>query len=309
MTRRLIPILLVSLLLALPARAEFSTPSSFPPNPASAIGRYGFDLALRIELQSDRASGPLTLLVNSRDGSMALDNPHASLWALGMEDIPGLDIHHVLFRAGEFLVCGRHPMVGEACLQIGGGMGLPYGLDIGEAFAREFYESLRWTDQDGAPVGVEGTGGLGFVHGRGSDGTYLTFWFDPGRSTVDTTVPFLGPGVGIAKDYDAGVNRVARHFFVDFSLTDSPVRWAAMQLVDLSHVERRIDLSRYRLIDAFSLPGLGGAIALAREAPAIGAQVREFEAIGADEMAEATAEAYWARVRAHAAEHGLPTGE
>lgn len=309
MIRLLLSLLMVSLAFAAPARADFSSSSSFPPNPASAIGRYGFDLVLRIELDSDRVSGPLTLLVNSRDGSMALDNPHVTRWALGMEDIPGLDVHHVIFRPGEFLVCGRHPMVGEACLQLGGGMGIPYGLDMGEAFAREFYESVRWTDQEGAPVGVEGTGGLGYVHGRRSDGTYLIFWFDPGRSTVNTTVPFLGPGVGIAKDYNAGVNRVVRHFFVDFSLTENPIRWAAMRLADLTHAERRIDLSRYRLIDAFSLPGLGGALGIASGAPAVGAQVREFEAIGADEMAEATAEAYWSRVRAHAAEHGLPTGE
>lgn len=309
MIRLLLSILVFSFALAAPARAEFSAPSSFPPNPASAIGRYRFDLTMQIELDSDKVSGPLTLLVNSHDGSMALDNPHVTLWALGMEDMPGLDVHHVIFRPGEFLVCGRHPMVGEACLQLGGGMGIPYGLDMGEAFACEFYESVRWTDQDGAPVGVEGTGVLGYVHGRGSDGTYLTFWFDRGRSTVNTTATFLGPGVGIAKDYSAGVNRVVRHFFVDFSLTESPVGWAAMRLVDLTHAERRIDLSRYRLIDAFSLPGLGSALGIASSAPAAGAQVREFEAIGADEMADATAEAYWTRVRAHAAEHGLPVGE
>ena len=205
------------------------------------------------------------------------------------------------------MACGVHPFVGEACMQLGQAMGPGLALMTNTAMAEDFYESVRWTDQDGAPDDLAGTRGLGFVHGMAVDGTLATFWFDPGRSTLATRQPFLGPGVGLAKDYDARVNRTVRSAFFNFDLADAnAVRWMSMHLRDMSSGRNRVDISGYRLMDLFGAAGLAGARDLGRQAPGVGAQVREFEAIGARDAADAVEDAYHDRLRAHAEAHGLP---
>ena len=141
------------------AAQSFEADSPFPANPESGLGVFAFDLVIRMDMASDRASGPITLFVNSRDGSMALENPHTTLWALGMPDMPDVAIHHVIFRHGEIMACGVHPFVGEACMQLGQAMGPGLALMTNTAMAEDFYESVRWTDQDGAPDDLAGTRG------------------------------------------------------------------------------------------------------------------------------------------------------
>ena len=192
-------------------------------------------------------------------------------------------------------------------MQLGQAMGPGLALMTSTAMAEDFYESVRWTDQDGAPDDLAGTRGLGFVHGMTTDGTLATFWFDPGRSTIATRQPFLGPGVGLAKDYNARVNRTVRSAFFNFDLADArAVNWMSMHLRDMSSRRNRVDVSGYRLMDLFSAAGLAGARNLGRQAPGVGAQVREFEAIGARDAADAVEDAYHERLRAHAEAHGLP---
>lgn len=239
--------------------------SSFPANPASGTGHFVFDLEMQVEIDSDRISGPATVYVNSRDGSMALANPHTALWALGMPDIPGLQIHQAVFRHGELMVCGVHPDYGEGCMQMGEAHSALAAAVLGREQAQLYFNSVRLTDQDNAPVDVEGTHGFEHVHGyliqdRGGQAN-ITFWLDPGRSTVATHMPFLGPGVGVMEDRRSGTNRTVRHAFFDFALAEegNPLNWLSIHLNSLRRTEHRVDASRYPLVTAFTSENISAA--------------------------------------------------
>ena len=96
---------------------------------------------------------------------MALANPHTALWALGMSAIPGLQIHQAVFRHGEVMVCSVHPDYGEGCMQVGEAHSSLVAAALGREQAQLYFNSVRLTDQDNAPVDVEGRRGLEHVHG------------------------------------------------------------------------------------------------------------------------------------------------
>lgn len=265
--------LLLALALALPGAAGLlaaataagglGPDSSFPANPVGGTGRFAFDLEMRIEIESDKVSGPATVYVNSRDGSMALANPHTALWALGMPDVPGLQIHHVILRAGEAMVCGVHPQQGQGCMLLGKAPSPLTAASLSRQQAEAYFRSVSLTDQDNAPVDVAGTDGLEHVHGMGADLTAITFWFDPGRSTVATHMAFLGPGVGVMRDLRSNTNRIVRHSFYDMNLAERhPMSWMSIHLRDMRKIVHRIDTSRYPLVTAFTPGGSRGAAGL-----------------------------------------------
>jgi hypothetical protein len=245
---------------ALPATAaDFDAPSTFRPNPETGAGRFVFDLEMQVKLRSPQASGPFTVLVNSRDGSMALDNPHASLWGLGMQDVPGLQIHHVIYRSGSMMACGAHPQSGHACLLLGASGWVAQIMPmIADADAERFFTSARTTDQRAAPCCLPETQGLEHLRGQSVDGSYVTFWFDPGTATTATAAPFLGPGVGIIKDFNVRRNRVARHIHVKPSESAS----FELHLDRLTRINKTVNLSNYNLVTAFTTDGLSQANAL-----------------------------------------------
>lgn len=236
--------------------ADFNTPSAFRANPETGTGRFAFDLEMQVTLRSAQASGSFTVLVNSRDGSMALDNPHAALWGLGMQDVPGLQIHHVIFRTGNVMACGVHPQSGQACLPLGASGWVAQIMPmLAQADAEQFFTSIRTTDQRAVPCCLPEAQGLEQLRGQSVDGSFVTFWFDPGTATTATTIPFLGPGVGIIKDFNARRNRVVKHVHV------KPPESASFELNldQLTRVNKTVDLSGYQLVTAFTTDGLSEA--------------------------------------------------
>ncbi|PKO90967.1 MAG: hypothetical protein CVU15_11170 [Betaproteobacteria bacterium HGW-Betaproteobacteria-1] len=299
--------------------ADFDAQSRFTPNPQSGVGRFVFDLEMRVTLRSTQASGPFTVLVNSRDGSMVLDNPHITLWALGMPDVPGLQIHHVLYRPGNLMACGIHSQTGEVCLPLGASDWVATIMPaLSELNAEHFFASARESDQTAAPCCLPEARGLEHLRGQGRDGSWISFWFDPGISTTPTQVPFLGPGVGVIKDQIARKNRVVRHIHVMPVGTES----FEMHLDHLSGANRSLDLSRFRVVSAFTTTGLSEANDLSAWIMASG---REIQALSR-EMAEVCAKGragndcraeYRVRIKAleheikmralgYGAAHGLP---
>ncbi|MBL0935388.1 MAG: hypothetical protein IBJ07_11645 [Rhizobiaceae bacterium] len=252
-------IFLMALILLSSGAAGFGAESGFRANPATGVGTFAFDLEISFDLRSDRASGAATVYVNSRDGSMALANPHASLWAFGMQDIPGLQIHHVIVRAGEIMACGRHPLHGDGCLPFGGDIVPGFSAWASAEAAERFFASVASTDQSRAPGFVVGTKGLDYVHGSGAPDEDVTFWFDPGPSTVATHMPFLGPAVGVMKDYRDRRTKVVRHAYIRFAEGRAPVRWLSIRLNRLAQRSHQIDLSGYAVVTAFTAPALGEA--------------------------------------------------
>ncbi len=264
-----------ALALIVPDASAFNADSRFAPNPPSGqSGRFAFDLRLDVGFQSDRAAGPITVFVNSRDGSMALDNPHVTLWALGMQDIPGLQIHHAIIRESELMACGRHPEFGDGCLPMGGDIVPGFSAWAAQVEAERFFASAstaRAADFPPAPAAVRH---LARLDGYMQEGVKASFWFDPGHATVATQMPFLGPGVGVMKDRISRSNRVVRHAHYVFPPAEHALRYLSIQLADLSRTQHRVDLSGYPLVTAFTAPALGQAQAVGIDILGLGAQVQ-----------------------------------
>lgn len=257
--------------------AEFDRDSSFPANPTVGTGQFAFDLTMQVSLRATGIDGNFTVLVNSRDGSMALEDPHTTLWALGLQDIPDLQIHQVIARTGELLVCGTHPETGKGCMTLGGSLA-SFWVPIREGMlARDseaFFASATLTDQSAVPCCQPGTENLTHMAGKGASGETLAFWFDPGAATVRTQRPFLGPGVGIMKDRISRTNRVVRHFWVDPPEGQSPVDSIMMHLDRLTMGRNNIDVSDYPLVTAFAAPSIGDALLLSDWMRAQGADIQ-----------------------------------
>lgn len=260
--RWLAAIILVLASVTAVAAADFSADSSFPANPAVGTGRFGFDLEMQVSLRATGVNGTVTVYVNSRDGSMALANPHTSLWALGMQDIPDLQIHQVISRTGEILVCGVHPKAGKGCLTLAGNSSLLWASVRNNMVghdARTFFTTVGSTNQSDVPCCQPGTEGAAHMAGRGRSGELLVFWFDPGRATVRTKRPFLGPGVGVMKDQLSHTNRIVRHFWVKPPEGESPVSSVMMHLDRFKQARHTVDIADYPLVTAFSAPAIGDA--------------------------------------------------
>ncbi|MFN3581179.1 MAG: hypothetical protein ACK4VV_11995 [Pseudomonas sp.] len=259
----------------MPTAFGFEADSRFTANPPSGqSGQFAFDLRLQLHFESDRNAGPLTVFVNSRDGSMALDNPHVTLWALGMQDLPGVQIHHVIIRDGEVMACGRHPELGEGCMPMGGDIVPGFSVWATHVAAERFFASVpraRGSDFGPAPAAVRN---LSRLDGYVQEGVKASFWFDPGRATIATQVPFLGPGVGIMKDQISRSNRVVRHAHFTFPPGQHSLQYLSIQLDNLSRAQQRIDLSRYLLIKAFTAPALGEAHATGLDIVGLGRQIQ-----------------------------------
>ena len=245
--------------------ADFDMDSSFPANPTVGTGQFAFDLTMQVSLSATGVNGSFTVYVNSRDGSMALENPHTTLWALGMKDIPDLQVHQVIARTGEIMVCGIHPETGKGCLTLAGNPAA-FWAPIREGMlyrdASTFFASVPRTNQNNVPCCQPGTAGAAHMAGKGVSGEKLVFWFDPGAATVRTQRPFLGPGVGIMKDAIGRTNRVVRHFWVDPPEGQSPVGSIMMHLDRLTSVHHSIDVSSYPFVSAFGARSIGDSLLL-----------------------------------------------
>lgn len=303
--------------------ADFGASSRFPANPASGNGRYAFDLEMRVSIESDRGSGDATIYVNSADGSMAVADPHLTLWAFGAPDIPGLQVHQLIIRRGEIMACGRHPDYGNGCMQMGGAGAGAFHMAVADA--RAFLASDRGIDEAAARADLGDTSGLQPISGQMRDGTLATFWVEPGQSTIATQEPFLGPGVGVLKDYRVNRNRTVRIASFGFAeVEEMPLQWMTMRLRDLRQSTHRLDSSAYPLVTAFSSAGVSEATDLSAWITAQGRQVaalqQQLDACprgrsGSDCRAEYRAQikALEDQIRARAlgfgARHGLPTGD
>jgi len=73
--------------------------------------------------------------------------------------------------------------------------------------------------------------------------------------TTATTIPFLGPGVGIIKDFNARRNRVVKHVHVKPRESGS----FELHLDRLTQVSKTVNLSGYQLVTAFTTDGLSEA--------------------------------------------------
>lgn len=312
------------LLSATPASAtDFGASSRFPANPASGNGSFAFDLQMRISIESDRASGDATVYVNSNDGSMAVADPHLTLWAFGAQDIPGLQVHQLILRRGELMACGRHPEYGDGCVPMGGAAAGAFQMAVADA--RAFLVSPHMMDEAAARADLGDTQGLEPIVGSMRDGTLAAFWVEPGQSTVATQQPFLGPGVGVLKDYRVNRNRTVRIASFGFAEVESThLRWMIVRLRDLRSATHRLDNSRYPLVTAFTSEGIAEANDIGRWIMTQGRQIsalhRQMEGClrgkeGDDCRAEYRAQIkrledeIHARAMGFGARHGLPTGD
>ncbi|MCP9888368.1 hypothetical protein KBY96_10570 [Cyanobium sp. ATX 6A2] len=200
---------------AAPARAVgYEQDSRFPANPPLAHGtteaaarasQYGFDLRMDVEIDIGSGPRPARVFVNSRDGSMLLDQPTLTLWAFGAGDlINRVSVHHLLIDDGQALACGepRDARTAAQAEQLFASQRLCFGVgqlspvinatSSGRA-QRMFFADVLPSPPAPPPGTLPGAAQLEAVAGETPSGR-LTLWLEPGSSTIATRAPFLGPG-------------------------------------------------------------------------------------------------------------------
>ena len=260
---------------AVPARAAgYEQESRFPANPPLAHGssalaagasRYAFDLRMDLEIDIGSGPRPAQVFVNSRDGSMLLDQPTLTLWSFGAGDlINRVSVHHLLVASGQALVCGEpsdprtaaeaNRLFASQRLCFGVGQLLPVlNATNAEAARLIFFDSALSSPPSPPPGKLPGAAQLEAVVGDTPSGR-LTLWLDPGSSTVATRAPFLGPAVGVVKDPRVNRNRVVRHAWLhspQYAGTRLPVD-TFITLRTLQPATRTLALGGYKRVTAFT---------------------------------------------------------
>ncbi len=260
---------------AAPARAVgYEQDSRFPANPPLAHGtteaaarasQYGFDLRMDVEIDIGSGPKPARVFVNSRDGSMLLDQPTLTLWAFGAGDlINRVSVHHLLIDDGQALACGepRDARTAAQAEQLVASQRLCFGVGQlspvinatnAEAARQIFFDSVLLSPPSPPPGMLPGAAQLEAVAGETPSGR-LTLWLEPGSSTIATRAPFLGPGVGVLKDPRVNRNRVVRHAWLhspQHAGTQLPVD-TFITLRTLQPVSRSVALSGYKRVTAFA---------------------------------------------------------
>ena len=274
------------LLSALPATAERRA-SDFPPNPplvhvasgaAAPSARFQFDIAMDVDFEFGQGPIRARVFVNSRDGSMLLDNPHTALWAFGAQGLDKITVHHLLFQSGRAMACGEphderrrqdaQNLFGaeRVCIELG--QLFPYVIADEEQLHHHMF--FEMADRRRPPRGrFDHDPRLDFIGGPTTSGE-LSLWMDPGRATFVTDRLFLGPGVGLAFDPRSGQVRVVRHALFEMPQhrgTTLP-EVVALTLVAIERARHQVTLSGYKHVTAFTtgdrhfsdLPGGGGGI-------------------------------------------------
>lgn len=239
---------------------HFIADSSFPANPAEDSALFRFDLRLVQFVDSTRAKGKFTQYVNTRDGSVALLDPDAVVRALGGQPIPDVILEFVLLRpGGNGLACGMHKDIGNGCIKMGGHMSVGMGqLDRFDGLyhwlesASEVVQSIP-----GVGSGTRPGGNTEAVRGRLPDGAHMSVWRETSPSRIQTSVPWLGFGAGIYKDYLARQNRVAQ--VVVWERADLNTGNVAFKLLEQGPDQRSFDTRGYPIVTAFTVPAINSA--------------------------------------------------
>ena len=258
------------LLLSTVALAERRV-SDFPPNPplvnpasgaAASSARFQFDIAMDVDFEFGQGPIRARVFVNSRDGSMLLDNPHTALWAFGVQGLDKITVHHLLFQSGQALACGEpnderrrqdaQKLFGAERLCIEAGQLFPYVIADQERIHQQLFFELA--DRDRPPSGrFDHDRRLAFIGGPTTSGE-LSLWIDPGRATFVTDRLFLGPGVGLAFDPRSGQVRVVRHALIQMPQNrgTSVPEEVALTLVAIERARHQLTLSGYKHVTGFS---------------------------------------------------------
>lgn len=243
-----------------PRERHFIADSRFPANPTEDSALFRFDLRLVQFVDSSRAKGKFTQYVNTRDGSVALLEPDAVVRALGGQPIPDVILEFVLFRpGGNGLACGVHKDIGNGCIKLGGHISVGMGqLDRFDGLYH-WLESASAVSQSMPGVGSGTQPGRNTVAARGRlpDGAYMSLWRETSPSMIQTSVPWLGFGAGIYKDYLARQNRVAQ--VVVWERADLHTGNVAFKLLEQAPEQRSFDTRGYPLVTAFTVPAINSA--------------------------------------------------
>jgi len=260
---------------AAPARAVgYEQDSRFPANPplahdsteaAAGASQYGFDLRMDVEIDIGSGPRPARVFVNSRDGSMLLDQPTLTLWAFGADDlINRVSVHHLLMDDGQALACGepRDARTAAHAERLFASQRLCFGVGqlspvinatISGRAQRMFFADVLPSPPAPPRGKLPGASQLEAVAGDTPSGR-LTLWLEPGSSSIATRAPFLGPAVGVLKDPRTSRNRVVRHAWLhspEHAGTSLPVD-TFITLRTLQPATRSLALSGYKRVTAFA---------------------------------------------------------
>lgn len=195
------------------SRADFDAESTFPTNPEGNSGNFRFDYCIHQYTDMGLVNTDFRYYVNSRDGSMAFERAGLEAFGARLPNYPGFEFHFAVWKAnGDMIFCGRHE---------------EYGL-IGVMGGRELNTTDVWMDNylsqmqflnsiDETPQPIEHapsdewartiTGYRGkVVTPQGEQ--FLKMYFHNIPSTMHTSIPLMGAGTGVFKNFKQYINQL-----------------------------------------------------------------------------------------------------
>ncbi len=207
------------------AGAVYRASSSFPANPTNNRDQYQFDFKISQHVTTPQYTGHLVYYINSADGSIAFtvdDNP-VLRERLGIIADQG-ELHFGIRKAdGNVLICGRYKDVADGNTKRG--MDIGKNRNIADLWMESYMSQMQWlNDDDVVPSGVRGltTEQLTLIEDAHITGRRASYYLpESGRDQVldlffidfpvpiATSMPFMGLGVGVFKNFRLNINQLA----------------------------------------------------------------------------------------------------
>ncbi|QEH42938.1 hypothetical protein [Chitinophaga sp. XS-30] len=254
------------------ARADFEAQSSFPQNPTGSTSPWRFDFSIRQFTNAGSFSGELTYYVNSRDGSIAIPGEALRRYLPATANLD-FDLHFAIRKAnGDFIICGNHAQLGRAGMELGA------DADPNELWTNTYLDQMQWlgsiastpqhpvTPPDDAWANtVTAYRGKVYLPEERRD-QYLKMYFVNFPSSVHTSVPVMGIGVGVFKHFRDHANRLLIYSIAEQVPVEGSGRVdITSQLLGLYRAEAVFDPSPYRITTFGTQKGINDAKTLSAE--------------------------------------------
>lgn len=196
------------------SKVYFEAESPISANPTVNTAEYGFDYKIVQNVDCATFSGQLSYFVNSKDGSMAFEKETLRQLIPNGAATAAFTPHFAIRKAnGDMLICGQHRQWGNVGITMGKSEDPRfYWADI-YWNQMQFLNNIAATPQNQTlPPGYPWESTVSAYRSKvpTSDGReqFLKMYFSNFPSEIPTSVPLMGLGVGIFKNYRQYINQL-----------------------------------------------------------------------------------------------------